>query len=87
MVVEGLVNIHRHGYFGSPRDLRQQRQTVIARQVVTGLSGNAVLLVFKKPQERQPIFRCHLYNLAHRSLGDQLRHGGNDGDGGSSPLR
>ncbi len=86
-MVEGLVHIHRHGDLWGPRDLHQQRETVIARQVVTGLPGNAVLLVFNKPQERQPIFRCHLYNLAHRSLGDQLRHGGNDGDGGSSPLR
>ncbi len=86
-MVKGLVNFHRHGNLWGPGDLHQERQTVIARQVVTGLSGNAVLLVFNKPQERQPICRCHLYNLAHRSLGDQLRHGGNDGDGGSSPLR
>ncbi len=26
-MVEGLVNIHRHGYFGGPRDLHQERQT------------------------------------------------------------
>ncbi len=82
-MVEGLVYIHRHGNLWGPGDLHQQGETVIARQVITGLSGNAVVLVLNKAQERHPILRCHLYNFAHRSLGDQLRHGGNDGDGGS----
>ncbi len=30
-----------------------------------------------------PIFRCHFYNFAHRSLGDQLRCGNDDRDGRS----
>lgn len=52
LVVEGLVNIHRHGNLWGPGDLHQEWQTVIARQVNAGLSGNSVVLVFHKAQDR-----------------------------------